>query len=116
MTSRKADARLPNRTPSYVSREVGAAELGISPGTWDAWVKDGTLPPAASGFPESTPRWRWSDVDKKLSRGSDLDGEARPETVKTDAEQPGADGIDPYVERARNWRNGTTPKAQHRTP
>jgi hypothetical protein len=67
MTIRKADIRLPSRTPAYVSREVGAAELGISPETWDRWVADGTLPPSAPGFPASTPRWKWADVDRRLS-------------------------------------------------
>jgi hypothetical protein len=50
-----------------VSREIGAAELWISPETWDRWVRDGVLPPAAPGFPASTPRWRWRDVDHKLA-------------------------------------------------
>jgi hypothetical protein len=64
MTRRKIDTRLPNRTPAY---EIGAAELGISAATWDRWVKQGILPPATLGAPESTPRWRWADVDQKLS-------------------------------------------------
>lgn len=67
MTTRKTELFLPSRTPAFVSREVGAAELGISPETWDRWVDDGILPPAASGFPASTPRWRWVDVDRKLA-------------------------------------------------
>jgi hypothetical protein len=67
MTTRKLDLHLPPRTPAFVSREVGAAELGISPETWDHWVRDGILPPPAPGFPTSTPRWRWLDVDRKLA-------------------------------------------------
>jgi hypothetical protein len=67
MTTRKSELLLPARTPAFVSREVGAAELGISPETWDRWVEVGILPPAASGFPDSTPRWRWVDVDRKLA-------------------------------------------------
>jgi len=55
------------RTPAFVSREIGAAELGISPETWDRWVANGILPPASPGFPASTPRWRWMDVDHKLA-------------------------------------------------
>jgi hypothetical protein len=50
-----------------VCRTTGAAELEISPDTWDQWVADGLLPATAPGFPESTPRWRWADVDAKLS-------------------------------------------------
>ena|SRR5690242_1020584 len=68
MTTRKKENLLiGDRTPAYVSRETGAAELQISPATWDNWVKDGKLPPACDGFPDSTPRWRWEDVDRKLS-------------------------------------------------
>lgn len=67
MTRRKSNLPLPPRTPAFVSREVGAAELGISPETWDRWVRDGILPPASPGFPASTPRWRWQDVDRKLT-------------------------------------------------
>ena len=68
MTVRKAENLLRgDRTPAYVSRETGAAELQISPDTWDQWVKDGTLPAACTAFPASTPRWRWEDVDRKLS-------------------------------------------------
>jgi hypothetical protein len=72
MTARKSHLPLPNRTPAFVSREVGAAELGISPGTWDRWVEGGVLPAAAPGFPSSTPRWRWQDVERKLSGSTEL--------------------------------------------
>jgi hypothetical protein len=67
MTTRKSALVLPARTPAFVSREVGAVELGISPETWDRWVSEGILPAAAPGFPTSTPRWRWVDVDHKLA-------------------------------------------------
>src|SRR5262245_12357396 len=68
MTVRKKDNLLRgDRTPKYVSRETGAAELQISPNTWDQWVKDGRLPISCGGFPDGTPRWRWEDVDRKLS-------------------------------------------------
>jgi hypothetical protein len=60
-----------DRTPAYVDRETGAAELRISPGTWDEWVKDGRLPKPAPGFPTSTPRWRWEDVDRLLAGRGD---------------------------------------------
>ena len=60
MTPRKADNLLRgDRTPAYVNRETGAAELQISPDTWDHWVKEGTLPPAYDTFPTGSPRWRW---------------------------------------------------------
>jgi hypothetical protein len=68
MTVRKADNALRgDRTPSYVDRVTGAAELLISPDTWDNWVKEKILPPPCSAFPNGSPRWRWADVDLKLS-------------------------------------------------
>jgi hypothetical protein len=68
MTVRKSDNLLRgDRTPAYVNRETGAAELGVSPDTWDQWVKEGRIPKPAPGFPEGAPRWRWEDVDRKLS-------------------------------------------------
>jgi hypothetical protein len=75
MTARKETLRLPSRTPAYVDRAVGSAELGISPETWDNWVDRGILPPPAPGFPASTPRWRWADVDRKLAGGPANDAE-----------------------------------------
>ena len=75
------------RPAAYVSREGGAAELGISPETWDRWVENGTLPAKAAGFPENSPRWRWADVDRKLSGKGN--GETALETPKPSA--------DPYI-------------------
>lgn len=75
MTARKDALRLPARTPAYVDREIGAAELRISPETWDNWVDRGILPPPAPGFPSSTPRWRWADVDRKLAGQSVSDAD-----------------------------------------
>lgn len=75
MTVRKDALALPARTPAYVDRETGAAELRISPETWDKWVERGILPPAAPGFPVSTPRWRWADVDRKLAGQSTSDAD-----------------------------------------
>jgi hypothetical protein len=76
MTARKESLLLPARTPAYVDRETGAAELGISPETWDRWVKEQRLPPASPGFPKSSPRWRWADVDRRLSGKPDNDADA----------------------------------------
>jgi hypothetical protein len=68
MTERKSDNLLRgDRTPAYVDRETGAAELRISTDTWDQWVKAGRLPPPCDTFPSGTPRWRWEAVDRKLS-------------------------------------------------
>jgi hypothetical protein len=67
MTARKRDLPLPARTPAYVSREVGAAELCISPDTWDEWVAAGLLPPPRTrGASGASPRWRWADCDQRL--------------------------------------------------
>jgi hypothetical protein len=65
MSTRKADLLLPARTPAFVSREVGAAELCISPDTWDRMVDRKELPPAVvvSGMP----RWKWEAVEAWLS-------------------------------------------------
>jgi len=68
MTLRKTNNLLRgDRTPAYVDRETGAAELLISPDTWDQWVKEGRLPRPCDTFPTGMPRWRWEDVDRKLS-------------------------------------------------
>lgn len=68
MTTAKKDLPMPKRTPAYVTREIGAVELCISPDTWDQWVKAGLLPrPIAMGIAGETPRWRWADVDAWLS-------------------------------------------------
>jgi hypothetical protein len=80
MTVRKTDNLLRgDRTPAYVDRETGAAELLISPDNWDQWVKEGRLPPPCDTFPSGTPRWCWEDVDRKLSgqkAASAADGDA----------------------------------------
>jgi hypothetical protein len=83
MTLRKTDNLLRgDRTPAYVNRETGAAELLISTDTWDQWVKEGRLPPSCDTFPSGTPRWRWEDVDRKLS--------SRTASDTTDAAMRGA--------------------------
>ena len=71
MTIREDDNLLRgDRTPAYVDRETGAAELSISPDTWDQWVEDGRLPQPCDSFPPGSPRWRWEDVDNRLSGGT----------------------------------------------
>jgi hypothetical protein len=88
MTVAKRDLAPRGERPlAYVYREAGAAELGVSPETWDRWVRNGTLPPKAPGFPESSPRCRWADVDRKLS-GKDNE-ETAPEKPKL--------SVDPYI-------------------
>jgi hypothetical protein len=77
MTLRKTDNVLRgDRTPAYIGRETGAAELQISPDTWDQWVKEGRLPPPCDTFPTGTPRWRWEDVDRKLIGTKTADADA----------------------------------------
>ena len=70
MTVRKASLPLPPRTPAYVSREVGAAELCVSPETWDRMVAAGELPKADKRFLGTMPRWEWAAVQVHL-RGGD---------------------------------------------
>jgi hypothetical protein len=77
LTVRKADNLLRgDRTPAYVDRETRAAELLISTDTWDQWVKEGRLPPPCDTFPSGTPRWRWEDLDRKLSGRKAADTDA----------------------------------------
>jgi hypothetical protein len=80
MTVRKADiAPRGDRPPAYVDRETGSAELRISPATWDEWVQAGLIPPPATrGIAGTTPRWRWVDVDRKLSGRSDVGEDEEP--------------------------------------
>jgi predicted DNA-binding transcriptional regulator AlpA len=73
MTARKSDIALPPRLTAYVTREEGAAELRISPSTWDEMVACGQLPrPIRMGRLGTIKRWRWVDVDSHL-RGDDAD-------------------------------------------
>jgi hypothetical protein len=55
------DFVLPARTPVFVNRETGAAELCMSPATWDAYVREGKLPKPTL-WAGKNPRWLWSDV------------------------------------------------------
>ncbi len=66
MTERKETLRLiGERTPSYVDRVTGAAELCISPSHWDKMVAAGELPPPT--FMCSHPRWKWAAVERWLA-------------------------------------------------
>jgi hypothetical protein len=67
VTNRKSALPLPVRTPAYVSREVGAAELCISPETWDAMVARGELPPPDYKIGGTMPRWKWTTVESRLN-------------------------------------------------
>lgn len=69
MTSRKADIPLNSRLTAYITREQGAAELQVSPSTWDEMVECGQLPPPLRlGRYGTILRWRWADVDKRLCK------------------------------------------------
>lgn len=106
MTARKADLRLPSRAPAYVSREIGAAEIGISPQNWDNWVAQGVLPKPAPGFPEGTPRWRWADVDAHLGG---VPKAAQSEPVLALGTKDG-NIVDPFVASAGRFANGSKGK------
>jgi hypothetical protein len=73
MTARKALLHLPARTPAYVSREVGAAELCISPETWDRMVASGELPQADNRLRGTMPRWEWASVQAYLKAEHDAE-------------------------------------------
>ena len=67
MTTRKTEILLTSRLTAYVSREQGAAELQVSPSTWDDMVECGQIPPPLRlGRMKNIRRWRWEDVDKAL--------------------------------------------------
>jgi predicted DNA-binding transcriptional regulator AlpA len=68
MTTRKADIRLTTRLTAYVTREEAAAELRISPSTWDEMEVRGQLPkPYFLGPNKDLKRWRWSEVDNRIA-------------------------------------------------
>ena len=68
MTASKRNIELAPRLTAYVTREEGAAELRVSPSTWDEMVEAGILPrPKRLGSTGKIPRWRWADVDRALS-------------------------------------------------
>lgn len=85
------------RTPEFVSRETGSAELEISASTWDRWVDEKVLPAPAPGFPAGTVRWHWPKVVAKLAGGDDAPSTAAP-TPESD--------IDRAKEGARHLRDG----------
>jgi predicted DNA-binding transcriptional regulator AlpA len=69
VTRRKSDIPLPSRLTAYVTREEGAAELRVSPSTWDEMVECGQLPPPIRvGRLGMILRWRWADVDSRLCK------------------------------------------------
>jgi predicted DNA-binding transcriptional regulator AlpA len=73
MTKRRADIVLSPRLTAYVTREEGAAELRVSPSTWDEMVECGQLPrPVRMGKMGTIKRWRWADIDSSL-RNDDAD-------------------------------------------
>jgi excisionase family DNA binding protein len=66
MTARKSAIALTSRLTAYVSREQAAAELQISPSTFDDLVASGHLPkPRLIG---GIMRWRWQDVDAAICK------------------------------------------------
>ena len=80
MTTRKADIRLTSRPTAYVTREEGAAELRVSPSTWDDMEERGQLPEAYHIGPnKDLKRWRWIEVDEHIASEHRDDGkEAEP--------------------------------------
>ncbi len=67
MTTRKTDIQLKSRLTEFVSRETGAAELEVSPATWDEMVTCGILPPPVMlGRHRNIKRWYWPAVVRRL--------------------------------------------------
>jgi predicted DNA-binding transcriptional regulator AlpA len=70
MTTPKAEIKLSSRLTAYVTREEGAAELRVSPSTWDDMVDGGILPkPRMLGRMRNIPRWCWAEVDEAIRNG-----------------------------------------------
>jgi predicted DNA-binding transcriptional regulator AlpA len=79
MTTRKADLKLTPRLTAYVTREAGAAELQISPSTWDDMVERGLLPPPYKLGPnQDLPRWRWYEVEQRIVGNDKTAGDQTP--------------------------------------
>jgi hypothetical protein len=79
MTVRKSDIPLNSRLTAFVSRETGAAELQVSPSTWDAMEECGQLPkPYLLGPNKDIKRWLWADVVKRIV-GEEITGDQQPE-------------------------------------
>jgi predicted DNA-binding transcriptional regulator AlpA len=80
MTVRKADIPLNSRRTAYVTREQGAAELQVSPSTWDEMVERNLLPkPHLLGPRRNIPRWCWAEVDEAIRKsGRYLDQDDEP--------------------------------------
>lgn len=67
MTTRKADIQLSSRLTAFVTRETGAAELQVSPSTWDEMEERGLLPkPYLVGPNKDLKRWLWIEVEQRI--------------------------------------------------
>jgi predicted DNA-binding transcriptional regulator AlpA len=76
MTTRKADIRLTSRLTVFVTREEGAAELRVSPSTWDDMEKRGQLPkPYMVGPHQDLPRWLWREVEDHIAANTNSSSE-----------------------------------------
>jgi hypothetical protein len=88
MTTRKADIQLKARLTAFVSRESGAAELEVSPDTWDEMVLCGLLPPPVMlGRNRTIKRWHWPTVERRL--------------LKDEADSQLGEGAEPYFRQER---------------
>jgi hypothetical protein len=95
VTKPKSELPLPARTPTYVSREVGAAELCISPETWDAMVARGELPKPDHKIGDVMPRWKWDHIEAWLSNKGNGSGITRDPYVM------GAEGLNASAQKKR---------------
>jgi hypothetical protein len=66
MPKRKSELNLPSRTPTYVDRQTGAAELCISVDIWDELTEEGGLVGPPDFYIRNRPRWSWSRIMAKL--------------------------------------------------
>jgi hypothetical protein len=94
MTARKADIVLSPRLTAYVTREEGAAELRISPSTWDELVETGQIPkPVRLGRLGTILRWRWADVMESEPYAVAAGFRAAPRTPEGFCDEQSSDGV-----------------------
>lgn len=88
MTTRKGNIQLKSRLTQFVSRESGAAELEVSPSTWDEMEACKMLPPPVMlGRNRTLKRWYWPAVVKRL--------------VPDECDAQAGEGAEPYFRQER---------------
>ena len=78
MTTRKDKLALTSRLTAFVTREEGAAEIRVSPSTWDEMERLEHLPkPYFVGPNRDLKRWYWPEVEDKIRNQHNDDDQQR---------------------------------------